>query len=78
MNAKAILQALEAFGLPMLAAQLQPAIALNPTITDAELVSSEDGTLKHAIRGKIGWLVDFIWSDIEAATNARAALSTNP
>jgi hypothetical protein len=92
MNTQLILKLLEQFGLPALASQIVPAIqikiATNPVVTDAQLVADEDGSLKHMIRGRIGWLVDFIWPDIQptldevitqAAADARAHLGTvNP
>jgi len=91
MNVKLLLASLASFGISIAQEQLVAAvkikIAANPSITDEDLVSNEDGTLKHLVRGKIGFLVDFLWPDIEptlnevifaAAAEARAELAPSP
>ena len=40
-------------------------IMTNPGITDEAIVITLDGQAKHAMRGKIGWAVDFLWPFIE-------------
>lgn len=56
---------LEAFGIHEFSATAAPGLAalliLNPDLTDAQLISEEDGSLKHLARKKIGWLVDVVW-----------------
>jgi hypothetical protein len=95
MNIASILALLEALakqsGLQTVEQSLLPIIivyiATHPGVTDAEIVSSEDGTLKHYYRGKIGFGVDIIWPYVEPALEqaitaeipaARAALEPPP
>ena len=33
----------------------------NPGISDTDLVPKVEGELKHFLRGRIGWAVDFLW-----------------
>jgi hypothetical protein len=65
MNNQTILAILKAFGINEVAntivALVTVQLAINPGATDAQLLSQEDGTIKHAIRGKIGWAIDIIW-----------------
>lgn len=65
MDTKTILAMLEAYGLPVVAQGFVPVLtalkAANPGATAAQLAANEDGTLKHFIRGKIGFFVDLIW-----------------
>jgi len=69
MNTQQVLQILELEGISLASAKLAPAIAAllikDPSLTDAQLVSTEDGTLKHYVRTKIGFFVDLFWSDVE-------------
>lgn len=69
MDIKLLLSYLSTFGIQLLQEQLVAAIKIkvlaNPSISDTDLVSTEDGTLKHSVRGKIGFFVDFLWPDIE-------------
>ena len=70
MNERQILQVLAQFGVSNLSNALTAGVtvllARNPAATDAELLSEESGTTKHAVRKKIGWLVDLIWPEVEA------------
>jgi len=69
MNEKQILQVLAQLGVSNLATALTAGVAVllatNPAATDADLLSEDEGTLKHTIRTKIGWLVDLIWPSIQ-------------
>lgn len=69
MNEQQLLQVLAAFGITNLANSLVAGITVllikNPNATDAELLADDDGTLKHTIRGRIGWLVDLIWPEVQ-------------
>ena len=69
MNTQQIEQILLAYGISLTAQQLTATvIALKittPGITDTTLLSTEDGTIKHLIRTKIGFFVDLIWGAIE-------------
>lgn len=69
MNEQQILQILAQFGVSNLSnalvAGVQALLAKNPTAADADLLSEDDGSLKHIIRGKIGFLVDLLWPDIQ-------------
>ena len=82
MNEKQILQVLAQFGVANLSNALTAAVtvllAINPASTDADLLSEEDGSIKHIIRTKIGWLVDFIWPEVQPYIDQsiRSAIST--
>jgi len=69
MNEKQILQVLAQLGVSNLSTALTAGVAVllatNPAATDADLLSEDEGTLKHTIRNKIGWLVDLIWPSIQ-------------
>ena len=68
MNESQILRVLAQFGVSNLANALTAAVivllAKHPAATDAEILSDEDGSIKHTIRKKIGFLVDLIWPEI--------------
>jgi hypothetical protein len=69
MNEQQLLGVLAAFGVSNLANSLVAGItvmlAKNPNATDDDLLSEDDGTIKHAIRQKIGWLVDIVWPAVQ-------------
>jgi hypothetical protein len=69
MNEQQIVKVLAQFGVSNLANALVAGIvvllAKNPNATDADLLSEDEGSIKHIVRGKIGWLVDLIWPDIQ-------------
>ena len=69
MNQQQILAILRAFGIQEFDSAIQPALVatliINPNLTDDQLRSEEDGTIKHAARKKIGWVVDIVWPVIE-------------
>lgn len=70
---------LQMYGIPYAVQQFEPAIAaqlvINPALTDAQLVADEDGTLKHFVRGKIGFFVDFVWPAVEPELDSILALA---
>ena len=82
MNEKQILQVLAQFGISNLAGGLVAGVivllAKNPGATDADLLADDEGALKHAIRRKIGWLVDLLWPEIQPYLDQaiRAAIAT--
>lgn len=82
---------LEQYGVQAFGATVVPnlslIIATNPGVSDNSLVSDEDGTMKHLVRGKIGWMVDFVWPFVsqyvdlairQAVPEARAAAESFP
>jgi len=62
------LQLLELIGLPNVAklftAGVFVLLAKNPSATDQELLSEDEGSLKHRARKHIGFLVDLVWPEI--------------
>jgi len=82
MNEKQILQVLAQLGVSNLANALTAGVAVllatNPAATDADLLSEDEGTLKHTIRKKIGWLVDLVWPSIQGYLDQaiRTAIAT--
>ena len=82
---------LEQYGIQAFGATVIPNLALiiatNPNASDTDLVSREDGFMKHTVRGKIGWFVDFVWPFVaqyvdlaitQAIPEARALAATFP
>jgi len=65
---------LKVYGIPLVAegfvAPLSALLAKDPSLTDAQLVSNEDGSLKHYVRRKIGFFVDLVWPEIEPALDS--------
>lgn len=65
MNINQILAILKIYGITDVQNQIVGPLAVqiiaNPGITDEQLTSDEDGSLKHFVRGKVGWAVDIIW-----------------
>lgn len=79
------------YGVQAFGSVVVPTMALviyaNPKITDEQLVSEEDGTLKRQVRHHIGWGVDFVWPFVDqyvdlavrhAIPEARAAAAAMP
>ena len=77
-----VLQLLQVQGESELVKMILPAITvqimLNPSITDAQLLSSEDGSMKHFARKKIGFFVDFVWPFIEPTVDAAITAAIPP
>lgn len=74
LNESQVLQLLQVEGIGQLEKVILPAITvqimLNPSITDAQLLSTEDGSMKHFARKKIGFFVDFVWPFIEPTVDS--------
>jgi hypothetical protein len=74
MNTSTLLQVLETLGLQYTSSSIQSFVSVylvvNPTATDAEVVSAIDGQLKHAAREKIEFMVDFLWPLVQPALDA--------
>jgi hypothetical protein len=69
LNTQQIISIAEKIGLSQLEAALPVMVEVaqmsNPTASDQEIIGLVDGNLKHSIRGKIGFAVDFIWPMVE-------------
>ena len=50
---------------PFTAGFVTLALLGNPSMTDAYLVSKVEGDLRHFLRGRLGWVVDVLWSITE-------------
>ena len=64
-----VLQIAEELGLEQLDKALRPMVLVaklsNPSASDTDIENSVSGSLKHTMRGKVGFAVDFIWPFIE-------------
>ena len=60
---------------PLTAGLVTLARLANPAMTDADLVSKVEGDLRHFLRGRLGWVVDVLWSIAEVKSELDRVVS---
>ena len=60
---------------PFTAGFVTLALLGNPSMTDAYLVSKVEGDLRHFLRGRLGWVVDVLWSITEVKSELDRVVS---
>ena len=65
MNSQILTILMAQFVAPLLAGFVFGARLKSPLATDAEVAAEAEGDIRHALRGKLGFLVDILW-DIPA------------
>jgi len=65
MNSQILTILLSQFVAPLLAGFVFGARLKTPNATDAQIAAEAEGDVRHALRGKLGFLVDILW-DIPA------------
>ena len=60
---------------PLTAGLVTLARLANPAMTDADLVSKVEGDLRHFLRGRLGWVVDVLWSITEVKSELDRVVS---
>ena len=65
MNSQILTILMAQFVAPLLAGFVFGARLKSPQATDAEVAAEAEGDIRHALRGKLGFLVDILW-DIPA------------
>ena len=65
MNSQILTIIMAQFVAPLLAGFVFGARLKSPQATDAQIAAEAEGDIKHALRGKLGFLVDILW-DIPA------------